>query len=54
MNDRFTSQYVQRDRRYKNNLWGIFDSKYSEYLVYGTKGEMNKIAKGLNEANRGD
>ena len=51
MDERFTSQFVQTDRRQRFGLWGIWDNKHSEYLVMGSKGNMNKITKELNIAN---
>jgi len=47
--DRFISQRVQYSRIFKNGLWGIYDTKNSDYLNFGSKGKMNTACKILNE-----
>lgn len=42
---RFETNRIQFDRRYRQGLWGVFDYKKKDYIATGPKGDMNTLAK---------
>ena len=46
---RYTSQRIQTERGMRFGLWGVWDYDNNNYVALGPKGDINKLAKLMNE-----
>ena len=51
--DRFITQRVQFSKKFgKFGLWGIYDTKKLDYLLFGSKGQIKQACKTLSLSSR--